>query len=63
MIEVNLREASIGNVFADLNIPKPSLNLTKGNLDSLNCDRLFKFLNLLGCDIKQTKFIKSTTFP
>ena len=32
MIEINQREASSGNVFADLNIPKPSLYLAKAQL-------------------------------
>ena len=89
MTEVNHREESSGNIFADLNIPEPSLYLakaqlanqivtvirernltqveaadilginqpkvsalTRGNLDGFKCDRLFKFLNLLGQDIE-----------
>ncbi len=38
MIEVNQREESSSNVFADLNIPEPSLYLAKAQLAHQICE-------------------------
>ncbi len=38
MIEVNQREESSGNVFADLNIPEPSLYMAKAQLAHQICE-------------------------
>ena len=37
MAEVNHREESSGNIFADLNIPEPSLYLAKAELANQIC--------------------------
>lgn len=37
MVEINKREQSSGNVFADLNIPEPSLYLAKAQLAHQIC--------------------------
>ena len=37
MVEVNHREESSGNIFADLNIPEPSLYLAKAELANQIC--------------------------
>ena len=38
MIEVNLREASSGNVFANLNMEEPTLYLAKAQLANQICE-------------------------
>ena len=42
MTEVNLREQCSGNIFADLNIPKPSLYLVKAQLAFSICTIIHK---------------------
>ena len=42
MVELNHREESSGNIFADLNIPEPSLYLAKAELANQICSVIQK---------------------